>query len=68
MTPAERYGSGYHTGVCDEHAGIAGPEAGYPDDELWLRGMQHGRDDYRRRVASLPETEDSCRSTTTPRW
>ena len=68
MTPAERYGSGYQTGACDEHAGIAEPEAGYPDDELWLRGMKQGRADYRQRVAALAETEDACRSTITPRW
>ena len=70
MTPAERYGSGYHHGVCDEHAGITVPEAGYPDDPLWLRGMRHGRADYRRRVASLltDSREDACPSTCTPRW
>jgi len=80
VTPAERYGSGYWTGAADEHAGITMPERGYPDDPLWLRGMRHGRQDYRRRVESLltdrltdrltdiKDREDACRSTCTPRW
>ena len=69
MTPEERYGAGYWTGVADEHARIREPEAGYPDDPLYLRGVAHGRADYRRRIESLlTRQEDLWELTSTPHW
>lgn len=46
----EAYARGYALGVAWEHAGILEPAEGLPTDPLELRGIEHGRADYQRRV------------------
>ncbi len=67
-TRRDSYGAGYAMGVTDERAGIVEPEHGYPDDALFLHGLRHGREDYRRRVESLCLSHDPpCNLVSFPR-
>jgi len=47
------YRAGIAAGVADAHAGILEPENGYPEDELYRRGVERGRVLYREAVESL---------------